>query len=269
MRFMRKRLDITKIKCKFDKLPHGFVGSRIMHISDLHNCNFDKKQQRLIELTKKLQPNYIFMTGDICDEHHKKIDSVLYFLEGICDIAPIYYVTGNHEWCMKDKGAALFQGVKRFGVHVLHDQMIELEKSGDCIQLIGIDDPYCPRNGKIHECDRVRAEFYLQELKRICKKLKKIFTVLLSHRPEFIDFYAKANIDLVFAGHAHGGLVRIPGIGGIIAPHQGWFPRYTEGIVKKGNTKMIISRGLGNSGLFFRIHNNSEIILAVLDGSKN
>lgn len=264
---LRKTFDITKIKCKFNKLPHGFVGSRIMHISNLHNCNFGKNQQHLIELTKKLPLNYIFMTGDICDEHHKKIDSALNFLEGICDMAPIYYVTGNHEWCKKDMGAALFLGMKRFGVHVLDDQMIELEKNGDCIQLIGMDDPYCPRSGKKHECDRVRTEFYIQELKHICKKRKKIFTVLLSHRPELIDFYAKAKINLVFAGHAHGGLVRIPGIGGIIAPHQGWFPRYTEGIIRKGNTKMVISRGLGNSGLFFRIRNNPEIILAVLDGA--
>lgn len=244
-------LEITRIKCQFYDLPTGFEGCRILHISDLHNCNYGEGQKNLIKLTEQLQPDYIFMTGDICDEYHRRLDSVKEYLKGICRVAPIYYVTGNHEWIRKDRGEDLFAYMKSLGIHILHDQMIQLERNGDCIQLIGTDDPYRPRSGKIHERDRVRAEFFLKDLALLCKERKRKFTILLSHRPEFIHFYAKAQIQLVFAGHAHGGLVRIPGIGGIIAPHQGLFPKYTEGVVEERNTKMVISRGMGNSGVFF------------------
>lgn len=270
IRLKRKRidrnkvLDITKIECRFNDLPAGFEGCKIMHVSDLHNCNYGRGQRELIKLTEKLRPDYIFMTGDICDEYHKKLDSVIDYLEGIRTIAPIYYVTGNHEWGRKDRGEGLFAYMDQLGIHILHDRMIELERNGDCIQLMGLDDPYRPRNGKMHERDRVRAEFYLRVLARLCRDRKDMFTILLSHRPEFIHFYAKANIPLVFTGHAHGGLVRIPGVGGIIAPHQGLFPKYTEGVVAEKNTKMVISRGMGNSGIFFRINNNPEVVVVVL-----
>ncbi len=87
----------------------------------------------------------------------------------------------------------------------------------------------------------------------------------MSHRPEFIHFYAKAGIDVVFSGHAHGGQIRVPGIGGVLAPHQGFFPKYAEGMVKENNTLMIISRGLGNSTFPIRINNHPELILATLE----
>ena len=106
---------------------------------------------------------------------------------------------------------------------------------------------------------------YLSTLKDIKKAVNNDFTILLSHRPEIIDLYSESKVDLVFTGHAHGGQIRLPFTDGLFAPNQGLLPRYTSGKFKKGNTEMIVSRGLGNSLFPFRIFNRPELIVAILN----
>lgn len=257
-------MDISKITFSSRNLPDDFSGSRIVHISDLHNRTFGRKQKELIKITKQLHPDYIFITGDLIDQHHRNIDSVCCYLEAISDMAPIYYVTGNHEWETRDKGKELFSFMKNKGIHILHDRIVEIEKGSNKIQLLGIDDPYKISAKRKTKSDALYSKEFLKRFIRMVRNKKQMFTVLLSHRPEFIHFYAKANIDLVFSGHAHGGQFRIPGIGGVLAPHQGFFPKYTEGMICESNTCMVVSRGLGNSGFPFRINNSPEVVLVTL-----
>lgn len=262
---MTGKIDITKISIEARRIPDGFKNTKILHISDLHNARFGNGQKVIIETVRGLNPDYIFITGDLIDRKYRKIRNAIDLIKGIKTIAPIYYVTGNHEWESKETGRVLWENLHESGVNILHDQIVNLKRNGQSIQLMGIDDPYCLNQKKNAVYDRASSEFFLIRLRELLKKKKKGCLFLLSHRPEFIHFYAKAGIDVVFSGHAHGGQIRVPGIGGVLAPHQGFFPKYAEGMVKENNTLMIISRGLGNSTFPIRINNHPELILATLE----
>lgn len=259
-----KEIEVTKIYVKSNKIPEEFGGCSILQVSDLHGNIFGGNQSNLIEVCKKLRPDYIFITGDLIDERCKNMECIYAYIQEMKDVAPIYYVTGNHEWTSKVR-KPLLSFLQRSGVHILQDTMDEINRNGEKIQLIGMDDPYCLSGKKTFSYDRVATKAFLERfINVIHNKKEKCFTILLSHRPELIHFYMKAGIDLVFAGHAHGGQFRIKRRGGLLAPHQGFFPKYTEGLNRQGGTQMIVSRGLGNSGFPIRIGNPYELVLVYL-----
>lgn len=222
------------------------------------------KQFVLIDHIKKLKPDYIFITGDLIDRNRINLKKALLLIEGIRGLAPIYYVTGNHEWQSGKAGARLLNELKKLDVYILHDEKTFLYRKGQRIQVIGMDDPYILKSKKSKKYDRVTSREFLKRFLSVTRDRGREYTILLSHRPEFIHFYQKAKINLVFSGHAHGGQIRVPGIGGLLSPHQGFFPKYAEGMVKEGNTKMIVSRGLGNSCFPFRINNPPELVIVEL-----
>lgn len=128
-----------------------------------------------------------------------------------------------------------------------------------------MDDPYKLKDKCNRAYDRVSSEGFLKRFIQVNRDRKKMFTILLSHRPEFFHFYARAGIDLIYAGHAHGGMIRIPGVGGVLAPHQGFFPRYAEGVIERNDTTMVVSRGLGDGIVPFRINNRPEVVVTILE----
>lgn len=173
-------------------------------------------------------------------------------------IAPIYYVTGNHEW-RSGKFSSLERKLNHLGVRVMRNSAEEITIATDKIQIIGIDDP---AHGNASYAERAIAE---EALSHSIKGLdKEDFTILLSHRPEMFSLYSEYEFDLVFSGHAHGGQVRLPFVGGLIAPNQGFFPKYTSGKNSLENTTMIVNRGLGNSIIPLRIFNRPEIVVVTL-----
>lgn len=262
---MYKKIDLTKLKIETDDLPESFNGCRILHVSDLHNCNFGDKQHRLIQISKQQRPDYIFITGDMIDQYHVGMKQACLYIKGLIKIAPVFYVTGNHEWEIQEGVRCdFFSFLKQNGVVILHDEIIELSRGESSIQLIGIDDPYVAQRkiGKID--DYLFAKNFLKRLSILKKQKKDMYTILLSHRPEFINYYSKVKINLVFSGHAHGGQFRLPILGSVLAPHQGFFPKYVEGIVCEKETSMIISRGLGDSLFPVRIGNLPELLLVTL-----
>ena len=153
--------------------------------------------------------------------------------------------------------------MKSAGVNILENSYSSISKENSKINIIGINDP---------SFDALQLYGYTDQ-QIISKDLEKLtnnsdeYTILLSHRPELFDTYCSYNINLVFAGHAHGGQIRLPFIGGVIAPNQGFFPQYTSGLYQKGNTNMIVSRGLGNSAFPFRINNRPEIVVVKLSNN--
>ena len=173
-------------------------------------------------------------------------------------IAPVYYVTGNHEARIEEY-EELITGLEKAGVHVLDNESVEIENSGDRIALAGMKDPSFVTDYLFGDSQTVAknalAEFISDE---------DIYTVLLSHRPELFESYVECRADLVFSGHAHGGQFRFPFVGGVVAPNQGLFPKYDAGVYSKEGTYMIVSRGIGNSILPFRINNRPEIVLVEL-----
>lgn len=239
-----------------ENLPCSFDGFKILQISDFHNALFGDDNSRLIQKIEEANPDIIAITGDLVDEYKKNMVNAIHFSEEISKIAPCYYVNGNHESRLGNEYDLLENHLRHHGVHVLRSSTIKLEKEGQIIQLVGVDDPDFIDNRE-------------KSRKILAPELKKIerdqhYSVLLSHRPETFDLYVNEGFDLVLAGHAHGGQVRFPRIGGVVAIHQGIMPKYDAGSFTEGNTTMIVSRGVGNSICPIRINNKPEIVVVTL-----
>lgn len=238
-------------------LPDAFDGYRIAQVSDLHNAEFGDGNQRLLDMLREAEPDMIAITGDLIDSRKTNIAVALAFAEEAVRIAPCYYVSGNHEARVPEY-RELKAGLEDAGVTVLDDARVEIEISGKSITIIGVNDP------------SFLADYLTSDAAVMDRKLSELssedasFTILLSHRPELFDTYAAHEMDLVLTGHAHGGQFRLPLIGGLIAPNQGLFPKYDDGLYSEGNTNMIVSRGLGNSIIPFRFNNRPEVVLIEL-----
>ena len=251
---MKKDVSLNCFSIKSDRLPSEFDGYVITHVSDLHNSEFGKDNENLITVIKETNPDMIVITGDLINSRKMRIDVAVNFAKNAVLIAPCYYVTGNHESRIKEY-KNLKNALIECGVTVLDDKHTSIEKNGREIDLIGIDDP-CFQTGYLFGDSKTVTENKMQKL----VKNTDNFKILLSHRPEFFSSFVNYNIDLVLCGHTHGGQFRIPGFRGLFAPNQGFFPKYDAGLFFEKNTNMIISRGLGNSVIPFRINNPPEIV---------
>ena len=251
-------LMVTELTIKNEEIPFGFSGFRIAQISDLHNAEFGKENEKLLSMLKECEPDMILITGDLIDSRRTDIETGISFAKEAVLMAPTYYVTGNHEARIEEY-EEMIAGLEKAGVYILDNEAVEVENFGDRIAVAGMKDPSFVTDYLFGDSQTVAknalAEFISDE---------DIYTVLLSHRPELFETYVECGADLVFSGHAHGGQFRIPFVGGIVAPNQGLFPKYDAGVYSKEGTYMIVSRGIGNSILPFRINNRPEIVLVEL-----
>ena len=252
-------IELSKYTISSKSLPHSFSGFKIAHVSDLHNTEFGKDNLKLIQMLEEAEPDIIVITGDLIDSRHTDLDVSLNFVEKSGKIAPVYYVTGNHESRLDEYEKSEVR-LKDVDVTVLRDEVHRFEKNGGEILIIGLDDPqFTPLSERAGKTPSIINT----KLKNL-KSDSNAFTVLLSHRPELFETYAENDVDLVLSGHTHGGQFRIPFIGAFLVPDQGLFPKYDAGLFMAGNTNMIVSRGLGNSIIPFRINCRPEIIMVTL-----
>lgn len=256
-------LELNTYTITSEELPDVFDGYRIAHVSDLHNAEMGEGNEKLLAMLRDAEPDIIAITGDLIDSRNTDVEVALAFAEEAVQIAPCYYVTGNHE-ARIDKYNELIEGLESKGVVHLHNKSVILEQDNESITLIGIRDPSFQADYLIDDEASV-VDSVLSELMRKANG----YTVLLSHRPEMFDVYVSNEVDLVFSGHAHGGQFRLPFIGGVVAPGQGLFPEYDAGLYTEDNTNMIVSRGIGNSILPFRVNNRPEVILIELKATSN
>ncbi|MEJ9111179.1 metallophosphoesterase [Bacillus paramobilis] len=252
-------ISITKVNIKSTKIPSSFKGFKILQMSDLHNKKFGENQETLIQKVKGENPNIIVITGDLIDSKSYDAEVSLELIQELVKEYPVYFVTGNHEkWSGKYND--LEKELKKHHVTVLRNEHVTIQKEEQKINLLGIDDPeFVTGNrdeGNVVNYEISKAKFEMNP---------DTYNVLLSHRPEFLAEYANEKIDLVLSGHAHGGQVRLPFIGGIVAPNQGLLPTYTAGLNEKQNTSMVVSRGLGNSIIPQRIFNRPELVVVQLN----
>ncbi|MBA4533843.1 metallophosphoesterase [Brevibacillus halotolerans] len=252
-------IQTTKININNEKIPESFDGFTIVQVSDLHNAEFGNNQSRLLNAIKAVSPDFIAVTGDLIDSNHTDVAKAMEFINGAIEIGPVYYVTGNHE-ARSDQYAKLKQQMLEAGVIMLEDEGTTIKREGASIRLFGLNDPNFTATDDAYESTAMVDT----KLKAMLSKNNE-YTILLSHRPELFDIYAENSIDMVLSGHAHGGQVRLPFIGGLVAPNQGFFPKYSEGVHEKEQTKMIVSRGLGNSIIPVRINNRPELVVITLD----
>lgn len=257
--YQNNGLGLTAVAAVSERLPKAFDRMRILQVSDLHNKEFGPGQSRLLGMTRAAEPDLIVITGDMID-NGRDMSHALAYAKGAAEIAPVYYVAGNHEYA-SGRYDELSVRLAACGVSVLDDRAVFLSRAGEEIALLGVQDPRFTSGG--YRSDRIDIR-YANALTRLRAEAGERYSILLAHRPEQMRMYARIGFDLVFAGHAHGGQIRLPRRGGLIAVGQGLFPQYTEGIYQKGGATMIVSRGLGNSLLPLRIFNRPELVLATL-----
>ncbi|MBQ7809555.1 MAG: metallophosphoesterase [Clostridia bacterium] len=255
-----KALMITEITVNSQKLPENFEGFKIAHVSDLHNDEFGKDNAKLISLIENSAPDIIAITGDIFDCHHTDVDVAIEFAEKAVQIAPCYYVAGNHEQRVPDAYEKLIDAFEEIGIVVLDNKAVTVERAGKSINILGVSDPGFETDYLFGDTEGV-LNHYLSELMTD----KESFNLLLSHRPELFELYERHDVDLVLTGHAHGGQFRLPFVGGLYAPNQWLFPEYDAGLYTEDNTNMIVSRGIGNSLFPFRFNNRPEVVLVTLE----
>ena len=251
-------LELNTYTVTSSRLPKNFDGYRIAHVSDLHNAEMGESNEKLLSMLREADPDMIAITGDLIDSRNTDVEIALQFVQEAMKIAPCYYVSGNHE-ARVNEYEEMKTGLISAGVIILEDAQTEISIEGETITLIGINDPSFQTDYLFGNAETVMSS-----------KLSELhtdgdgFTILLSHRPELFDTYADHDVELVLSGHAHGGQFRLPFIGGVVAPNQGLFPEYDAGVYTDGNTNMLVSRGVGNSILPFRINNRPEVILIEL-----
>lgn len=259
IQFGNKAIVQTDYTVTSSRLPEGFDGFRIAQISDLHNAEFGKGNANLLKKLKDAEADIIVITGDLVDARDTHIDIALSFAEKAAEIAPCYYVTGNHEYRI-DNTDYMLKGLAELGVTALRDECLLLERNGDSITLAGLNDIGLYTEELLMFEHITIAENHLSKLEFD----EDSFKILLSHRPEFFSVYSKYNIDLTLCGHAHGGQIRLPFAGGLFAPGQGFLPEYDCGVYTSGNSNMVVSRGLGNSLFPVRFNNRPEIAVIEL-----
>lgn len=241
-----KWLTVSFYTYESDKVTSDLQGYRIVQISDLHNASFGAENGRLLKKIEKLQPDMIVLTGDMVDSNITRMDVAIAFGKKCVELAPTYFVTGNHEnWLNPEEKQGLLNDLTQVGVICLEDEVSEVAKENSKFTLIGLDDNSLMGN-QLEVLVKEADDRWLQ--------------ILLAHEPQYLEHYARAGVDLVFSGHAHGGQVRLPFLGGMVAPGQGVFPKYTDGEHVQGETTMVISRGLGNSVIPVRLFNPPEIV---------
>lgn len=245
-------LQVNEIKISSSRLPDEFNGFCIAHVSDLHDSDLGNCNEDILTALREQKPDIIAVTGDFTDTYSADSLRAVEFAESAVHIAPVYFVTGNHEGNISESSYAQFEEkLCQAGVKVLRCDAELIERNGQFISVCGVDDPIF--SGEKITAERLRNLF-----------ADNGFKVLLSHRPELMDVYSDAGIDLVLSGHAHGGQFRLPFIGGLYAPHQGVFPEYDSGLFNQGRTYMVVSRGIGNSVFPLRLNNRPELIFIEL-----
>lgn len=262
--FVQNRQLVTDeytVSCK--KLPESFEGVKLLHLSDLHKKRYGDGFNNLINSCSFCDPDYIFFTGDLFSRTEENLTPKLVLMQRLLKIAPVYYVMGNHETEAMVKSEALNFKLESEGVHVLRNSSERICRNGECIDIYGLElsaDYYRSFSGTGYRGLKKADKSLLTKLLGVPDTDK--CSILLAHNPFPFKEYADWGADIVFSGHCHGGIIRLPLVGGLLSPERKLFPEYTKGVYNKFGSSMVVSAGLGK----FRLQNPSQIISVTLTG---
>ena len=249
-------LQVEPVELFFESLPPQFDGLRVAELSDLHGRSFGKNNVRLLHTLQKARPDMICICGDLFDE---KTDLTMLepLLTGLTDIAPVYYVTGNHEWQVKNLREIL-QKMRAWGVTVLENEGRVLSRGGAEMVVAGVHDPCGPYDMKTPAA-------LVRELR---SAQGNDFILMLSHRNDELAMWSQLGVQMVLSGHCHGGVVRLPFVGGVFGTRRELFPEYDAGVYRQDGTTLFVSRGLGYTNVHFRLFNRPHVPIMILRSGK-
>ena len=250
------RICVSEYELSYENLPESFDGFRIVQLSDLHLKQFGENNSRLLAAVEREEPDIIVLTGDFINRvltvNGEQGEQLKPFFEQLSQIAPCYYVSGNHEWASGEL-ETLADILQDCGIEYFRNEYTVIEREGGRIVLAGVEDP----NG---HADMIKPPELVAQLRQ---QYPDDFVVFLGHRNDWLEKYPQLDVDIIFCGHAHGGIVRLPFIGGIFGTDHNLFPKYTAGVYDEGNYKMVLSRGLGGMALP-RFLNPGELVTVIL-----
>ena len=260
-----RQLRVNNYTLRADKLPKGFVGKKILLLADLHKKRYGDNFNNLVNSCIAAEPDLIFFAGDLYSRDETDMIPKLALMKRLKHIAPTYYIFGNHEPDNIDNAEALALKLSESGVHVLRNTMEQIKIGNEHINIYGTQLPqrfYRNEDFSHRGLPKLTAE----ELTRLLGEPNKDeCNFLLSHTPLAFSAYAQWGADVTFSGHCHGGVIRLPFIGGILSPERKFFPRYTKGIYEmktsRGVSRLAVTAGLGK----FRLNNPSEIMICTLE----
>ena len=251
---VNQNFTVTFYQLRSDKVSDNI---RIIELADLHNKEYGKNNEKLVGKIKELHPDMIVYAGDMMNYRDDDYSVLFDLSDKLSEIAPIYACYGNNEldqYLFEDKEFA--EKLTAHNVNLLSNEAVDVEVGHSVIELIAVSDDV-----KQFDIETNNAKKFLESLEstdncRIC----------LTHYPElFHEKLLNREIDVAFTGHAHGGLIRLPKIGGLYSTGEGFLPDFTSGVVQtEDGAQVVISRGLGNSGFIPRINNQPELVVVDL-----
>ena len=251
----REDLEISRYEVASQKLPESFDGFKIVQLSDLHGAEFGEDGMELVDKVGSLEPDMIALTGDFVTDEGD-LAAVEKLAARLVKLCPVYFVIGNHEF---GSGLAVkvMNILERAGVKYLSNEYLTISRGEDGILLGGVEDP-------LAYADMLSPDELAQKMNDAAPDA---FKILLGHRNYWMTEYPELPVDLIFCGHAHGGLIRIPGVGGLIGTDRRLFPDFDAGEYNNGRYTLIVSRGLGNSVPIPRVFNRPEIVCVELSSA--
>lgn len=246
------QLEVTEYTLSSAKLPTAFDGYRIVQLSDLHAMEFGKNNTQLINAVQKLSPDLIALTGDFI-ESPEDIPITAHLVNALTGIAPVYFCSGNHDWA---SGAApeLRQAIEAAGGVYLGECCETVTQDGQSIVIAGVEDPNS-------YADLMHPDEFMDT---VVQMYPDAFTVLLGHRNDWVQRYPELPADIILSGHGHGGVIRLPWVGGLLGTDHKFFPEYDAGLYPSNHYIMVVSRGLGSFDRLPRFLNRPEILCLTL-----
>ena len=257
-------LEVTKYVVENKKVPKEFDGYNIVQISDLHSKLFGENNKKLIQKIKSLNPDIVVVTGDLIDGENNNYNVALDFMKEISKLYRVYYIIGNHEQKSlikkyKDEYKDYFNKLHQIDFVNLDNNKVEIVKGESNINLYGLTVPYSCYKYLFDNQETTSIDInFLEE--KLGKVDREQFNILLAHTPFYFDEYEKWGADLTLCGHVHGGIVRLPLVGGLLSPDRKFFPKYDLGEYIKNKSTMIVSKGLGGSKVLIRVNCKPEIV---------
>lgn len=253
----QKYISVTRYRYQNPEIKQSF---KIVDLTDLHNFQYGDENCRLINKVKNESPDVIFLTGDMLNADEERTDILMNLIQQLVNIAPVYASLGNHEieYMQLSGNRNLIAQMEEAGATVLDKKYIDIEIKNQKVRLGGIYGYVLSSDDKEDPEHTFMEEF--QDTDR--------FKILLSHMPEGLLLWKSMeywDVDLVFSGHVHGGQMRIPFVGGLYDPEEGFFPTYTKGMYECGNGTMVLSAGLGSSRGIPRVNNLPELVVCEID----
>lgn len=262
-----KRFVVTRYTIASKKVPEAFCGVKLALISDLHNQAYGKGNEKLLGAIAHEKPDYILVAGDmLVAKRGEDFSPAVDFLKKLVEHYPVYYSFGNHECRLREKkdhygvmADEYERAVGKLPLHMLHNQKMEIRRKGDSIVIYGLE---------IGSEYYYRFKPYVMTENYLNKKLGKVdgekFSILIAHNPFYFPAYAEWGADLVVSGHNHGGIARVPFLGGLVDPNLRLFPKYDKGLFQEKDAQLVLSAGTGSHSPNFRAFNPPELIMITL-----